>query len=111
MSEEIKFDHFKDINELLEHIDLWYREDDIEYTRWFGLEDLYNLKIYMTSLQQKVEQQEKERDRLNNIINRIDNFVDRTIEVIKQQPTGDDEWILERLNGIKYLIELKENNK
>lgn len=58
MSEEIKFDHFKNINELLEHIDLWYRVDDIEYTRWFGLEDLYNLKIYITSLQQKVEQLE-----------------------------------------------------
>lgn len=58
MSEELKFDHFKDINELLEHIDLWYREDDIEYTRWFGLEDLYNLKIYITSLQQKIEQLE-----------------------------------------------------
>lgn len=50
----------------------------------------------------------EELDRLNNIINRIDNFVDRTIEVIKQQPSGNDEWILERLNGIKYLIELKE---
>lgn len=58
MSEEIKFDHFKDINELLEHIDLWYREDDIEYTRWFGLEDLHILGIYITSLQQKVEQLE-----------------------------------------------------
>lgn len=49
-------------------------------------------------------------ERLNNIINRIDNFVDRTIDVIKQQPTGDDEWILERLNGIKYLIELKDSD-
>ena len=62
-------------------------------------------------LQQKVEQQEKEIDRLNNIINRIDNFVDRTIEIIKQQPSENDEWILERLNGIKYLKELKEENK
>ena len=48
--------------------------------------------------------------RLNNIINSIDSFVDRTIEIIKQQPSGNDEWILERLNGIKYLKELKENN-
>lgn len=53
---------------------------------------------------------EDEIERLNNIINRIDSFVDRTIEVIKQQPTGDDEWILERLNGIKYLIELKDSD-
>lgn len=58
MSEEIKFDHFKDINELLKNIDSWYREDDIEYTRWFGLTDLYNLKIYIATLQQKVEQLE-----------------------------------------------------
>ena len=78
MSEEIEFDHFKDINELLKHIDLWYREDDIEYTRWFGLTDLYNLKIYITSLQQKVEQLEKEIDRLNNIINGLEEYINHT---------------------------------
>ena len=60
-----------------------------------------------SSLKEELELIE-EIERLNNIINRIYNFVDRTIEVIKEQPTGDDEWILERLNGIKYLIELKE---
>lgn len=62
MSEEIKFDHFKDINDLLKNIDSWYREDDIEYKRWFGLTDLYKLKIYITSLQEKVEQLEKENE-------------------------------------------------
>ena len=62
MSEKIKFDHFKDINDLLKNIDSWYREDDIEYTRWFGLTDLYKLKIYITSLQEKVEQLEKENE-------------------------------------------------
>ena len=84
MSEEIKFDHFKDINELLEHIDLWYREDDIEYTRWFGLEDLHILKIYITSLQQKVEQLEKEIDRLNNIILNQQKRIDKTIQAIDE---------------------------
>ena len=39
MNNEIEFDHFKDINDLLKNIDSWYREDDIEYTRWFGLTD------------------------------------------------------------------------
>lgn len=58
----------------------------------------------------EMQEQENEIERLNNIINRIDSFVDRTIEVIKQQSTGDDEWILERLNGIKYLIELKDSD-
>ena len=64
----------------------------------------------LTIKELKIEELEKEIERLNNIINRIDNFVDRTIDVIKQQPTGDDEWILERLNGIKYLIELKDSD-
>ena len=64
----------------------------------------------LTIKELKIEELEKEIERLNNIINRIDSFVDRTIEVIKQQPTGDDEWILETLNGIKYLIELKDSD-
>ena len=77
MSEEIKFDHFKDINELLEHINLWYREDDIEYTRWFGLKDLYNLKIYITSLQQKVEQLENIRKEAIEYLESDENIIDK----------------------------------
>lgn len=60
-------------------------------------------------LKNEVVYSKVEIDRLNNVINRINSFIDRTIEIIKQQPTGNDEWILERLNGIKYLTELKEN--
>lgn len=52
MNNEIKFDHFENINELLEHIDLWYEEEDIYYERWFGLNDLKKLKDYITNLQQ-----------------------------------------------------------
>lgn len=52
MNDEIKFDHFENINELLEHIDLWYEEEDIYYERWFGLNDLKKLKDYITNLQQ-----------------------------------------------------------
>ena len=56
-----------------------------------------------------IKEQKKKIERLNNIINRVDNFVDRTIEIIKQQPSGNDEWILERLNGIKQC--LKDSDK
>ena len=59
-------------------------------------------------LKNEVVYSKVEIDRLNNVINRINSFIDRTIEVIKQQPSDNDEWILERLNGIKYLTELKE---
>ena len=53
MNDEIKFDHFENINELLEHIDLWYEEEDIYYERWFGLNDLKKLKDYITNLQEE----------------------------------------------------------
>lgn len=75
------------------------------------IEEFFNINSidYVRNMTDTVESRQlKENKRLNNIMNRIDSFVDRTIEIVKQQPTGDDEWILERLNGIKYLIELKE---
>ena len=39
--------------------------------------------------------------------NKIDNalcLIDRTIEIIKQQPTKDDSFILSRLYGIKFAL-------
>ena len=46
----------------------------------------------------------KEIERLNNIIKHTDSWIDRTIEIIKQQPSEDDTWILERLNSIKHCL-------
>ena len=51
MNEELKFDHFENIEELLKHIDIWYEEDDVFYTRYFGLNDLHNLGLYINQLQ------------------------------------------------------------
>lgn len=51
----------------------------------------------------------EEIERLNTIIKHTDSWIDRTIEIIKQQPSGNDEWILERLNGIKQC--LKDSDK
>lgn len=36
------------------------------------------------------------------------NAIDLVIELIKQQPTEDDRWILDRLNGFKIILEDKE---
>lgn len=87
-----------------------------EVKRFINESSNYDVIDYINNLQQIEKEHQKlngelrkENQRLNNIINRIDSFVDRTIEVIKQQSTGD-EWILERLNGIKYLIELKDSD-
>ena len=86
------------------------KEELIEVLRQFDEKRVEELPEKTRNIFYAIMEIADERDRLNNIINRIDNFVDRTIEVIKQQPSDNDEWILERLNGIKYLTELKENN-
>ena len=42
------------------------------------------------------------------IIAKTINAIDLVIELIKQQPTKDDRWILDRLNGFKIILEYKE---
>ena len=49
-------------------------------------------------------------EKYENIINELENAIDSTIDIIKQQPTGNDEWILERLNGYKFLLKGDKNN-
>lgn len=41
---------------------------------------------------------------LLNKIDKANDAIDIVIELIKQQPTKDDSWILERLNGFKYIL-------
>lgn len=42
------------------------------------------------------------------VIDRLNDEIDLVIELIKQQPTEDDKWILDRLNGFKIILEDKE---
>ena len=58
-----------------------------------------------TIVTEEISNLELEIERLNNIIKHTDSWIDRTIEIIKQQPSEDDTWILERLNGIKQCLQ------
>lgn len=40
---KIELDHFKSIEELKEQVDSWIENDEIYWTRWFGLYDLKKL--------------------------------------------------------------------
>ena len=64
---------------------------------------------HYNNLYHQIYEKDKEIERLNNIIDIIKINIDITMQIIKEQPTGNDEWILERLNGIKNINkELKE---
>lgn len=47
---------------------------------------------------------EQENEKLKKVINKTNDAIDIVIELIKQQPTEDDSWILEKLNGFKYIL-------
>ncbi len=64
--------------------------------QWYEKENRHNQEIIIKDV--------KEIEKLNNIIKHTDSWIDRTIEIIKQQPSEDDTWILERLNGIKQCL-------
>ena len=42
------------------------------------------------------------------VINKVINDIDLVIELIKQQPTEDDSWILDRLNAFKIILKRVE---
>lgn len=67
-------------------------EEHIEYE---GATDIF------IDLQNQVKKQKE-------VIDRTINAIDLVIELIKQQPTEDDKWILDRLNGFKIILEDKE---
>lgn len=55
-----------------------------------------------------VEQLEQQCKKQKEVIDRTINAINLVIELIKQQPTEDDKWILDRLNGFKIILEDKE---
>ena len=67
------------------------------------IEERYAQGLYEDYLKEQINQKDKEIERLNKIIYLIKNNIDITIQIIKEQPTGNDEWLLERLNGIKNI--------
>lgn len=50
----------------------------------------------------------EESNKQKEVIDETINAIDLVIELIKQQPTKDDRWILDRLNGFKIILEYKE---
>lgn len=84
----------------LEAINKWLDEEyGCSYTKLEKLHDFYFEKY--CDLKQENKKQKK-------VIDKTTNAIDLVIELIKQQPTEDDSWILDRLNGFKIILEDKE---
>lgn len=55
----------------------------------------------------QLQQQNK---KYKEVIDKVINDIDLVIELIKQQPTEDDSWILYRLNGFKIILKGADND-
>ena len=68
--EEVKFDHFKDIEELIKHLEMWYAEDDyFAYERYFHLRDARIMGMFIYELQQENQKYKEVFDKLKEWIN------------------------------------------
>ena len=63
--------------------------------------------IQIEVYEQLIEQLQQENRKQKEIIDETINAIDLVIELIKQQPTEDDRWILDRLNVFKIILENK----
>lgn len=64
-------------------------------------DEVKDIMNYINNLEQQCKKQKE-------VIDRTINAIDLVIELIKQQPTEDDRWILDRLNGFKIILEDEE---
>ena len=69
-----------------------------------GTEFLDQLKDKVHDLYDENKELKQEIERLNNVINITKNNIEITMQIIKEQPTGNDEWLIERLNGINKIL-------
>ena len=101
--EEIEELAFKDRKELanLNELDL------LEIIEFLQLDRKQWINQYSTAHNDYVDLQQ-ENKKQKEVIDEAINAIDLVIELIKQQPTKDDRWILDRLNGFKIILEDKE---
>lgn len=81
---DIKFDHFKDIEELIEHLEMWYAEDDYyAYDRYFNLRDARIMGMYIYELQERLERIEDYLDKNYTVENQY--WFDHIRDIVKDR--------------------------
>ena len=65
---------------------------------------------YYDGLKQGIEELQQENQKYKEVIDKAINDIDLVIELIKQQPTEDDSWILDRLNAFNIILKGVDND-
>lgn len=90
--EKIQFEHFKNIEELIQHLEMWYADDDVfAYEKNFHLRDARIMGMYIYQLEQENKQ-------LKNNWKKLKEFADISKELIKKIKEGKNERIIKKEN-------------
>lgn len=73
-----------------------------------NISDKTEVQTFTRYIDPTITELQQENRKQKEIIDETINAIDLVIELIKQQPTEDDGWILDRLNGFKIILEYKE---
>lgn len=98
--EEVKFDHFKDIEELIKHLEMWYAEDDyFAYERYFHLRDARIMGMFIYELQQENKQ-------LKDNWNKLKVYIKTEIP---EDVFIETEWFVSILDKMQELEQVKDD--
>lgn len=74
--EKVEFDHFKNIQELIKHLEMWYAEDDyFAYDRYFSLKDARIMGMYIYQLQQENQELKKAYDKEKYLTDKLTKMI------------------------------------
>lgn len=111
--EKIKFDHFKDVEELIKHLEMWYAEDDYDaYDRFFGLRDARIMGMIIYELNNDIKTLLKENEAKEKVIKKQDYVINELEKWLKEY--ADKDTMSSIIFGVvlNHLIDLKgENNE
>ena len=111
--EKIKFDHFKDVEELIKHLEMWYAEDDYDaYDRFFGLRDARIMGMIIYELNNDIKTLLKENGAKENVIKKQDYVINELEKWLKEYSEKDTMSSIIFGVVLNHLIDLKgENNE
>ena len=73
--EEYKFDHFKNIDEVMYYFNYWYKEEDVySINRYLSLKDFNYISNKYQELQKENKKQKELIDKINHILNNQINY-------------------------------------
>lgn len=104
MKTDLKYDYYKKYEVFIKNKEEKYKKainelaDSYElHLKQWAKRCIDTINEYTTNLQQENKKQKE-------VIDKAINDIDLVIELIKQQPTEDDSWILSRLNAFKIIL-------